>query len=47
MESQIIKGKKINMTQVFLDTGTLVPVTVVICSSDLNSELENKPVEVT
>ncbi|OGC70056.1 50S ribosomal protein L3 [candidate division WWE3 bacterium RIFOXYC1_FULL_39_7] len=47
METQIIKGKKINMTQVFLDTGVLVPVTLVTCSIEVTADLENKNVEVT
>ncbi len=44
--SETIKAKKLNMSQVFLDSGQLVPVTVVACESDLSAELENKDVVV-
>ena len=43
---QKIKGKKLNMTQIFLDTGSVVPVTVIKSESDLDAALENKVVVV-
>jgi large subunit ribosomal protein L3 len=39
-----INGKKLNMTQVFSDTGKVIPVTIVACETDVNSELENKDI---
>jgi 50S ribosomal protein uL3 len=47
MEKQIIKGKKLNMSQIFLETGVLVPVTIVTCNADVTQELENKDIEIT
>jgi large subunit ribosomal protein L3 len=44
---QLIKGIKLNMTQLFMDNGLVVPVTVVSTSSELNPELENKKIEIT
>lgn len=44
---ETIKGTKINMTQVFLDDGRVVPVTVIKSDSELNSELENKDILIT
>lgn len=44
MESQIYKGKKLNMTQIFLPTGEVVPVTIISLSGELNDDLENKSV---
>lgn len=41
---QTIKGKKMNMTQIFMDNGKVVPVTVVGVDSDLNNDLESKEV---
>jgi large subunit ribosomal protein L3 len=41
-----IKGKKLNMTQIFLDTGRVIPVTVVSAFDDIDNEILNKDVEV-
>ncbi len=41
---QILKGIKVNMTQIFQDDGTLLPVTIVKSDSDLNKDMENKDV---
>jgi large subunit ribosomal protein L3 len=43
---QTIKGKKMNMTQVFMDNGRVVPVTVVGVEVDVSKELESKQVVV-
>ena len=43
---QTIKGKKMNMSQVFMDNGKVIPVTVVGVETDVTSELENKQVVV-
>ncbi|HOD01188.1 MAG TPA: 50S ribosomal protein L3 [bacterium] len=39
-----LTGKKLNMTQVFDDNGKVTPVTIVLCNSDVSSEIENKSV---
>jgi len=40
-----IKGIKLNMSQIFLDTGKVIPVTVIgKISGDLTAEMENKSV---
>jgi 50S ribosomal protein uL3 len=41
-----IIGRKLNMTQVFGENGKVVPVTVVVCDTEVTSELENKDVTV-
>jgi large subunit ribosomal protein L3 len=41
-----IKGIKLEMTQVFSDTGMVIPVTRVVTTENLVSDLENKEVEV-
>ncbi|MFZ5424685.1 MAG: 50S ribosomal protein L3 [Patescibacteria group bacterium] len=47
MEEVIIKGKKKNMSQVFLEDGTVVPVTIVIADAAFESEdLEGKPITI-
>lgn len=43
---QVIKGTKQNMSQLFLETGNVVPVTIVSTEEELTSELENKKVVV-
>lgn len=46
MEEQL-KGKKINMTQIFLETGKVIPVTIIgNIEQPLASELESKWVEI-
>jgi large subunit ribosomal protein L3 len=40
--SNIIKGTKLHMTQIFADTGAVVPVTVISTSDQLSSDLINK-----
>jgi large subunit ribosomal protein L3 len=40
----IIKGKKIQMSQVFIDNGNVIPVTVISTESDLTEEMNNKDV---
>jgi 50S ribosomal protein uL3 len=42
-----IKGKKQQMSQIFLATGGVVPVTVVKADSELTAELEDKNVKVS
>lgn len=41
-----LKGIKVNMSQIFLDNGKIVPVTVVLMETDLTEELLNKDVTV-
>jgi large subunit ribosomal protein L3 len=41
-----IKGTKLNMTQVFLDNGSVVPVTIISSKDNLNSEIENKNIDI-
>lgn len=43
---QTIKGIKVNMTQVFLDNGSVVPVTIISSSDSLSPEIENKNVDI-
>lgn len=45
MEKTIL-GKKMNMTQVFMDNGKVVPVTVIGVGSEINKDLESKEVVV-
>lgn len=40
-----IKGIKVNMTQIFKEDGTLLPVTIVKTDAEVSLELENKGVE--
>lgn len=42
-----IKGKKIKMSQIFLDDGEVVPVTVIRSQDDLDKDLMDKEVVVT
>ena len=44
MEPIIIKGKKLQMSQIFTNTGDVVPVTVISSDNSLNPELNNKKV---
>lgn len=48
---EILKGKKLNMSQIFSDTGRVVPVTIISLNQDHNEkvteELINKPISVT
>lgn len=39
-----IKGIKLNMSQIFLESGRVVPVTLVRASDEIKPELENKEV---
>ncbi|HBY10063.1 50S ribosomal protein L3 [candidate division WWE3 bacterium RIFOXYC2_FULL_42_13] len=42
-----IKGIKLNMSQIFLDTGKVIPVTVIgKIDDDITAEMENKPVQI-
>lgn len=45
--TQVIKGIKMEMSQVFDVAGIVVPVTRVVCESELNEDLASKDVEVT
>lgn len=45
METQI-KGLKMNMTQIFKDDGTVVPVTIIRAESEVAGDLENKEVKI-
>lgn len=47
MSNKVIKGKKQQMSQIFLSTGEVVPVTIVLCNNDLDDDLLNKQVSVT
>jgi len=42
----MIKGKKIQMSQVFLDSGKVIPVTLIKAETELTADLENKQVQV-
>jgi large subunit ribosomal protein L3 len=44
MENMIIKAKKLNMSQIFLDSGKVMPVTSLLAEIDLTAELEDKKV---
>jgi len=44
---QLIKGTKLNMSQVFLDSGDVVPVTLIKTESELTEDLLNKAVVLT
>ena len=41
---ETIKGKKLNMSQIFLDDGKVIPVTLVGLNVSLGSEFENKDI---
>ncbi len=41
-----IKGKKLNMSQIFQDDGKVIPVTVVLVENEISEALLNKDVEV-
>jgi large subunit ribosomal protein L3 len=43
---QTILGKKMNMTQVFMDNGKVVPVTIIDVESEINKDLESKEIVV-
>jgi ribosomal protein L3 len=43
---EILKGIKVNMSQVFLDNGKVIPVTIVEVENDITVELMNKDVVV-
>jgi large subunit ribosomal protein L3 len=47
MEEIILKGKKLQMTQLFLENGDVVPVTVIGMDSEVSSDINNRPVSVT
>jgi large subunit ribosomal protein L3 len=40
----IIRGKKLNMSQIFMDDGKVVPVTVISSESQLSQDLLNKKI---
>jgi len=44
---QVLKGKKQQMSQIFLDTGEVIPVTIIVCETEPDEELLNKPISVT
>lgn len=44
---ETLKGIKLNMTQIFLENGKVVPATVVMVDGELNNELLDKNVVVT
>jgi 50S ribosomal protein uL3 len=46
-EKQIIKGIKQEMSQIFSETGLMITVTKVLCSTDLTEDLANKDIAVT
>ena len=46
METQL-KGKKLEMSQIFTDAGVVVVVTKVLCDTEPTTDLENKDVLVT
>jgi len=46
-EKILIKGIKQEMSQIFSDTGAVITVTKVLCSSDIAENLSNKDVVVT
>jgi len=47
LDEKTIKGKKIQMTQIFKEDGKVVPVTIISTQDELTQELTNKPVTVT
>lgn len=46
MAETMIKGKKQEMSQVFLETGVVIPVTKVLCDGEISSDFESKSIEV-
>ncbi|OGC38350.1 50S ribosomal protein L3 [candidate division WWE3 bacterium RBG_13_37_7] len=46
MNNLVLKGKKLNMSQIFSDLGKVVPVTIVSISDEISDELMNKEVVV-
>ena len=42
---KLLKGLKVNMTQIFQEDGSLLPVTIVSTGDEISKELENKSVE--
>src|SRR3989338_7318104 len=44
---QIIKGIKQNMSQIFLESGNVIPVTIIKTESDISEDLLNKSVVLT
>src|SRR3989338_7375855 len=44
---QIIKGIKQNMSQIFLESGNVIPVTIIKTESDISEDLLNKAVVLT
>lgn len=46
MEDKTLKGKKLNMTQIFMDDGKVVPVTIIKSDSTLEEDLKDKSVVV-
>lgn len=47
MQEQTIKVRKQNMSQVFSDTGKVIPVTKVVSEEEINTDMLNKDVVVT
>lgn len=47
MEQKILKGKKVQMTQIFLNSGKVVPVTIIKTDEQLTADLSDKPVIIT
>ena len=45
--TNVLKGKKLNMSQIFLDSGKVVPVTVVGCADNVTEDLVEKKVVIT
>lgn len=41
-----LTGKKLNMSQLFLESGQVIPVTIIACDTEVGVELENKDIVV-
>lgn len=46
MTETVLKGKKLNMTQIFMDSGQVVPVTVVELNDSIDESLLNKKITI-
>ena len=44
---QEIKGKKLNMSQIFLESGKVIPVTIIYCESELDEGVLDVEVSIT
>ena len=44
---KMLTGRKLNMSQIFLENGNVVPITLIAIDSGINEELENKKVIVS